>query len=98
VKNKLYWSYNLPLQVWPKHANPDDPESPVIGARVLNYMPRKERCESFDLEELLDEQTREEFFESTAQHLENLARLMREAGKDPAKTVYYHDAGMEVKP
>lgn len=94
AKNSLYWAFNLPLQVWPKHQNQDDENSPVVGARVLNYMPRKERCTDCDLDELLGEQTREEFFESAAQHLENLARLMREAGKDPAKHVYYHGAGM----
>ena len=43
---------------------------------------------------VVGEQTREEFFESAALHLENLARLMREAAKDPALRVYYHDAGM----
>lgn len=97
MKNGHYWSLNLPLQVWPKHEDPNDEESPVVGARVLNYMPRKERCESLDLEEVIGDQTREEFFETAALHLENLARLMREAGKDPAMVVYYHDGGM-VKP
>jgi hypothetical protein len=43
---------------------------------------------------VVGEQTREEFFESAALHLENLARLMREAAKDPALRVYYHDAVM----
>lgn len=95
AKNKLYWAYNLPLQVWPKHQDPCDEKSPIVGARVLNYMPRKERCEDCDLGDLLGEQTREEFFESAAQVLENLARLMREAGKDPALLVYYPDAGMK---
>lgn len=94
IKNRLYWAYNMPLQVWPKHQDPDDENSPIVGARVLNYMPRKERCEDSDLSDLLGEQTREEFFESAALHLENLARLMREAAKDPALLVYYHDKGM----
>lgn len=94
AKNKLYWAYNLPLQVWPRHRDPDDEDSPVIGWRVLNYMPRKERCEDLDLAEILGEQTREEFFESAARHLENLARLMREAAADTEKHVYYHDEGM----
>lgn len=94
MKNSLYWAYNLPLQVWPKHQDPDDETSPVVGARVLNYMPRKERCEDCDLDDLLGEQTREEFFMTAALHLENLARLMREAAADPSKLIYYHDAGM----
>ena len=95
AKNQLYWAYNLPLQVWPKHQDPCDEKSPIVGARVLNYMPRKERCEDCDLSDLLGEQTREEFFESAAQVLENLARLMREAAKDPALLVYYPDSGMQ---
>ena len=93
-KNALYWAYNLPLQVWPKHAEPDDENSAITGHTVLNYMPRKERCVSCELEDLLGEQTREEFFESAAIHLENLARLMREAAKDPERRVYYHDEGL----
>lgn len=94
IKNELYWASNLPLQVWPKYQNPEDETSPIVGARVLNYMPRKERCIDCDLDELLGEQTREEFFESAAHVLENLARLMREAAKDPAMAVYYPVDGM----
>lgn len=85
-KNKLYWAMNLPLQIFPN----DDGE----GYTVLNYMPRKEQVRSCDLEELLGAQTREEFLESAALHLENLARLMREAITDPTKTVYYPAEGM----
>ena len=91
-KNSLYWAYNLPVQVWPMHEDPDDEESPIVSARVLNYMPRKERCDFLDLNELLEDQTREEFFETAALRLENLARQMREAGANPAKRVYYADA------
>lgn len=92
-KNSFYWLYNLPLQVRPRHQNPYDEKSPVIGSIILNYMPRKERCRNCDLADLLGEQTREEFFESAAIRLENLARLMREAGKDPAMRVCYPDIG-----
>lgn len=90
-KNRLYWAYNLPLQVWPIHEDPENEKSPVIGTTILNYMPRKERCQnaSFKELELPGEQTREEFFETAAQVLENLAVLMRKAGKDPNFTVYY---------
>jgi hypothetical protein len=93
----LYWAFNLPLQVWPMHADPNDENSPVVGARILNYMPRRERCETMDLSELLVEQTRQEVFERAALVLENLARLMREAGADPTKQVYYPDEGLEIK-
>ena len=95
MANELYWVYNLPLQVWPKHADPEDKNSPVISTRILNYMPRKERCCDLELDEAMGEQSREEFFECAALRFENLARLMREAGKNPAMHIYYHDDGME---
>jgi hypothetical protein len=97
VKNALFWAYNLPLQVWPtREDGEDDGESrPVTGSRLLNYMARKERCCEIELSECLGDQTREEFFESAALVLENLARLMREAGKNPALRIYYPDAGMD---
>lgn len=87
VKNKLYWAYNLPLQV----STEDDGEEVII----LNYMPRKEACEQVTLSEVIGEQTREEFFETAALVLENLAGLMRKAGKDPSMLVYYPDKGMD---
>ena len=88
----IYWAYNLPLQVWPTYQDPDDEASPVVGTEILNYMPRKERCERIELD--LEGMTREEFFERAAQTLENLARLMRKAGRDPSKCVYYPNNGM----
>jgi hypothetical protein len=89
----LYWAYNLPLQVHPFFQDEDDESSPVIKTEIVNYMPRKERCIRCDLAETLEicGQTREEFFETAATYLENLARLMRMAAKDPAMIVYYHD-------
>lgn len=97
-KNGLYWAYNLPLQVWPIHEKPEDENSKIVGARILNYMPRKERCHETTLDELLDEQTREEFFESAAKRFENMARLMREAAKDERLVVYYPDTGLKDHP
>jgi len=96
MKNGIYWSYNLPLQVWPEHKDPHHEKSPVVDARILNYMPRKEAVCSLKLSELLrDGQTREEFFEAAAKRFENLARLMRMAAKDESVTVYYHDEGID---
>ena len=96
MKNSTYWSYNLPLQLWAEHGEDDEAEEGlVVGYRVLNYMPRRERCETLQLEELLGEQTREEFLEQTALTLENLARLFRKAKDDPALNIYYPDEGME---
>jgi hypothetical protein len=94
MNNKSYWSYNLPLQVWPEHENPEDEKSPVIATRLLNYMPRKERCCSLDLNEALGEQTRQEFFETAARCFDNLARQFREAATNPEMVIYYHDEGM----
>jgi len=89
-KNSLFWSYNLPLQVMPA-----DPEISGSVEKILNYMPRRESTHTLELnEDTLDGQTREEFFEDAAVHLENLARLMRLAKKDFKVTVYYPDDGM----
>jgi len=95
MKNKHYWAYNLPLQVWPRHES-DDELAPVVDARLLTYMPRRERCEELLLSEVIGDQSREEFFEEAARHLENLARLMRVAAKDPKAAIYYHDEGMDA--
>lgn len=90
MKNEIYWDYNPPLQVAPIHDDPEDETSEVVGTRILNYMPRKERCVWLDLEEAnSDEQTREEFFNQAAEILERLADQMREAARDPTILVYY---------
>lgn len=81
-----YFTYNLPLQVWPSESG---------GDRILNYMPRKETCRSLDLDECRGEQSRADFLNEAAMHLENLARLMRAAAADPTLNVYYHDEGFE---
>lgn len=85
-KNQIYWAYNLPLQVWP-----DDDDD----ARILNYMPRKGCVIDVSLSEVIGSQSRDEFFENAALHLENLARLMRACKTDSKSVVYYHDAGMD---
>lgn len=94
-KNNLYWELNLPLQVWPIREDREDENSPIIDHDILNYMPRRSRCDTIKLSELLGEQTHEEFFETAALHFENLAKLMREVAADPSKHVYYHDTGMD---
>lgn len=92
MKNELYWEYNLPLQIWPTRDDDKEtsPEFPATQWRVLNYMPRRERCETIDLDdETLGEQTREEFLETAAETLELLAKQMRAAAADPNLHVYY---------
>ena len=91
-KNKRYWSYNLPLQLWPKHVDPEDDASDVVGYSILNYMPRKERCATIQLDgNTLDEQTYEEFCMKAADVLENLAKLFRKAAVNPGTVIYYPD-------
>lgn len=91
-KNKRYWNYNLPLQLWPDHEDPDDDNSKVVGYSILNYMPRKERCITLKLDEdTLEEQTYEEFCTKAAEVLENLAELFRRAATNPGTIIYYPD-------
>lgn len=99
MKNSMYWAFNLPLQIWPIHKDEDDESSPIIDYRVLNYMPRKECIRETFLSELISDidQDREEFLETAALHLENLARLFRSTKLDPGKHIYYHHDGMERK-
>ena len=94
-KNKLYWAYNLPLQVWPKHKDPGDSSSSVVGHRLVNYMARKECCCELELDEdTLGGQTREEFFNTAADILENLAGQMRKCAAAETDFIYYPDDGM----
>jgi len=89
IKNKIYWSYNLPLQAY-------EDESGKIN--ILNYMPRKEAVSNMDnkdVNELFDEQTRKEFFEHAALRLENLAKLFRQFGSKEIDYVYDPTEGIE---
>ena len=94
MKNKLYWSYNLPLQIWPEYEDPEDETSKIVGHKILNYMPRRERTVWTTLDEIIEDQTRSEFLNDAAIHLENLAKQMRDAAEDNNAVVYYPDAGM----
>jgi len=86
--NQLYWAYNLPLQYWPASDESD--------AMILNYMPRKESVCEIGLD--TQEQTHEEFFNTAADYLENLAKHFRIAAKDPSHTIYYHDKELPTNP
>lgn len=85
-KNDMYWEYNVPLQYWPESVA----DGETVPSHIINYMPRKSACREMELD--LGEQTHEEFFNTAADKLENLAKLMRRAAKDPSFHVYYHDA------
>ena len=95
MKNNTYWIYNLPLQVWPRYKDPDNEKSEIVGWRILNYMPRRQSCTLVDLEEELQEQTEEEFFNTAASVLENLAGLFRKLAKKEKDFIYYPTDGME---
>jgi hypothetical protein len=94
-----YWTYNLPLQLWPVYGEDDDSEDAgeeITDYRILNYMPRRGGVCDLLLSELLhDGQTREQFLEQAALVFENMARLFRAAKDDPNMTIYYPDEGMK---
>jgi len=89
--NEIYWSYNLPLQLWPIREDDEDDNSKIIDYRIVNYMPRKESICEMNLSKLEEDQTREEIFEQAAKYFENLARLFRKAITDKEMHIYYHD-------
>lgn len=83
--NGLYWSYNCPLQMW---GNARD------GWRVLNYMPRKERCEY--LEETLTAEEMPQFCRNAAVVLRNLADLFEAVADGTIDSIYYPDESVEM--
>lgn len=76
----LYWSYNLPLQMW---------KGSDGTTRVLNYMPRKGRCQYMD--ESVSAEDRPAFCRNAARILRNLADLMEAYGRGEIDRVYYPD-------
>ena len=86
AKNSIYWAYNLPLQAWPTNEG---------SYHILNYMPRHERCEMLEMSNVVGDQSPEEFFETAAKHLENLARQFRRLANKEIDRVYYPDEGMD---
>lgn len=96
MKNAIYWTYNVPLQAYPIHENEDDESTPVVDYSIVNYMARKNACNTFNLSELLNDsgQSQEEYFEAAAAHLENLALLFRKLAKKEVEHIYYADEGM----
>jgi hypothetical protein len=84
MKNSLYWSFNLPLQMLPYG---DD-------YRILNYMPHRGSIAFLNMSDVLGDQTKEEFCEQAALTLENLARLFRQLHQNKVNLIYYPDEGM----
>jgi len=76
----VFWGYNMPLQFWRQSDG---------TARVLNYMPRKERCAYLDKSVSKDDMQR--CCVNTAKILRNLASLIEAFGRGELDTVYYPD-------
>lgn len=76
----IFWGFNLPLQMWPVNST---------TWRVLNYMPRRERCQN--LEALVTKEELPQFCKNTAIVLRNLAELFELLGKGEIDTIYYPD-------
>lgn len=95
----LYFSYNVPLQVYIEFNEDGKPESGINieNSNILNYMPRKERCEFltfgqvFENIEHVTAQDVKDFMNVSALIPEHLAEQFKKL--DPAKApkpyVYY---------
>ena len=82
--NELYWSYNLPLQMW---HNDDGTWS------VVNYMPRKERIVT--LGERVTKEELPDFCKNTGYILRNLADLFDALADGKIDAIYYPDKKVE---
>ena len=96
---ELYFTYNLPLQVYVEFNEDGKPESGISieNSTILNYMPRKERCELltfgqvFENTEYVAAQDVKDFMKVSALVLEHLAEQFKklDPAKDPEPYVYY---------
>lgn len=77
---EMFWTFNLPLQAWTKEDDED-------GILVLNYMPRRQRCEFLD--EKIPDSMRKEFFTRAAVELRALADKMESFANGDIDHVYY---------
>ncbi len=84
VWDSLFWSYNLPLQMFGKEDG---------TWNCLNYMPRKGRCQ--DLGQSITKEELPQFCKNTASRLRNLADLFEALGDDKIKHIYYPDETVE---
>lgn len=85
----IYWAYNIPLQMWSKHEDPEDEKSKIIGWRVLNYMPRKEMC--CNLDEIITPEEMPAYCRNAAKLLRNLADRFDKMSEGKINIIYYHD-------
>ena len=95
----LYFSYNVPLQVYVEFNEDGKPESGISieNSTILNYMPRKQRCELlkfwqvFENIEHVTAQDVKDFMNVSALILEHLAEQFKklDPAKDPEPCIYY---------
>ena len=80
IWNSLFWSYNLPLQMWPNEDN---------TFSVVDYMPRKETVVRIDKRVTPSELP--QFCQNTAVLLRHLANRFDALGRGEIDSIYYHD-------
>lgn len=95
---KLYFTYNLPLQIWISFNEEENPKSGINAHEsiILNYMPRKETCEMLPLDEVFNSyeeitaQDIKDFMKVSAIVLKHLASMMDSFNpKDKSPAIYY---------
>ena len=82
--NNIYWDFNLPLQMWPL---------PNGNWRVVNYMPRHQRCE--EMEQEVTEAELPQFCKNAATVLRNLANLFDTLAEKKINVIYYPDQDVD---
>ena len=95
----LYFSYNVPLQIFIKYNENGKPESgiDICQSEILNYMPRKDRCEFITLDKVFVNAKKvtakdvKDFMKVSALVLGNLAKQFKtlDPTKDPDPCIYY---------
>ena len=82
--DSMYWAFNCPLQMWNQSFD---------RWRVVNYMPRKETCDS--MEELVTREEMPQFCRNAAVRLRNLAKLFDAMADGKIDYIYYPDKDLE---
>jgi len=94
---EIYFSYNLPIQIFLAYKKEDDPKSGIDPHKtyVWNYMPRKNRIDEETLANIFsdpDSLTKDDFNDfmiATSAILRNLSKEMLKLGEGKTDTVYY---------
>lgn len=102
VLGETYFAYNVPLQIWIYWKDDENPKSGIDldQSNILNYMPRKERCEFMRLSEVFSPseditvEIVKDFLHVSSLILKNLADQFTslDFAKSEAPYVYYPNA------